>query len=465
MAYAEKENDGPTGWRARYRRPDGTLGSKSGFTGSREAVAWGRDQEALIRRNMWIDPRDAETPFGEFAEEWFEAVSPRLEPTTSSKYRSHLDNQLLPQWRAWPMIGIFNGYVEIEKWVSELHEEYAESSVASFFATFSTILNAGVRSRIIPANPCYGVRVTAGAFEPDHLVASPVQALRAAMRLYRSEMGLAGFTLCLLDFYTGGRWGELVGQERHEYDEINRAIGIRHPLKEINGRLLKAGSAVTAEDGGSGVTVVTQITPKRAKGRRAGRTKTPAGTRWVQLPPSIAVFYEQLLDSHRHSFVFLSPECTLLRRSNFRQRFWRPVWDGRKPDDPSADDHVPAIMPWFTFHEGRHSHATWMAEDGIPEVARRARLGHRMKGIARVYDHVTSVMVAQILHAMEARWAASLLALQPEELTEIIGWFPHLAPYIRHLWDDGAATVRSGSAPLILHSMQEARPQDRVPGF
>jgi hypothetical protein len=33
-----------------------------------------------------------------------------------------------------------------------------------------------------------------------------------------------------------------------------------------------------------------------------------------------------------------------------------------------------------------------LTEDGIPEVARRARLGQKMKGIARVYDHVTPAM-------------------------------------------------------------------------
>ncbi|TCO55694.1 N-terminal phage integrase SAM-like domain-containing protein [Actinocrispum wychmicini] len=114
---------------------------------------WGEEQEALIRRNLWIDPRDAETPFGEFAEEYLAAIKPRITEGTAVKYRSHLDNQVLPQWSAWPLIGIFNSYVEIEKWVSELHEDYAESTVASVFATFSTMLNAAVRARIIPASP------------------------------------------------------------------------------------------------------------------------------------------------------------------------------------------------------------------------------------------------------------------------------------------------------------------------
>ncbi|MEC3976774.1 hypothetical protein [Amycolatopsis sp. H20-H5] len=155
-------------------------------------------------------------------------------------------------------------------------------------------------------------------FEIEHLVATPVQALRAAMRLYEMGLGLSGFTLCLMDFYTGARWGEV--------------------------------------------------------------------------PPSVAVFYEELMDSHQHLFVMCTPEGRPWRRSNFRSRHWRPAWDGSEPGGEGSRVAVPAILPTFTFDEGRHSHATWLVEDGIPDVVRRARLGHKMKGMARVYDHVTPEM-------------------------------------------------------------------------
>lgn len=95
--------------------------------------------------------------------------------------------------------------------MSELHEDYAESTVSSVFATFSTFLNAAVRARIIPASPCSGIRVTSGEYTRERLVASSVQALRAAMRLYESGLGLGGFTLCLTDFDTDGRWASWPG--------------------------------------------------------------------------------------------------------------------------------------------------------------------------------------------------------------------------------------------------------------
>jgi hypothetical protein len=157
-----------------------------------------------------------------------------------------------------------------------------------------------------------------------------------------------------------------------------------------------------------------------------GQTKSPAGTRWVSLPPGIATAYETLMHAHDSPWVFCTPDRAPLRRSNFRQRCWRPAWDGVRPDEPRHRQHAPAILSDFSFHEGRHSHNTWMTEDGIPEVARRARLGQKMKGIARVYDHVTPAMTEQLLQSLETRWAHSVAALSAAERTQLLLWIQRL---------------------------------------
>jgi hypothetical protein len=91
------------------------------------------------------------------------------------------------------------------------------------------------------------------------------------------------------------------------------------------------------------------------------------------------------------------------------------------------------VLGWFTFHEGRHTHSTWLAADGIPEVARRARLGHRMRGMARVYEHVTPDMHSKIDGALEARWSTGLLALTADETEQLTSWLPHLSDHIAKL--------------------------------
>lgn len=440
MAYGFRDRNT---FRARYKLPDGSWTSRSGFESEKAAEDYGNEQEVLIRRNLWIDPREAETLFGAFVEKWFGAVTPRLEPNTTGKYRSVIDNHLLPQWQAWPLIGIFNSSLEIEKWVSELHEEYADSTVSTIFALFSTVMNAAVRARMIPASPCQGIRVTSGEFDVDRLVATPVQVLRAAMRLYES-VGLGGFVLCLMDAYTGARWSELVGQQQHEYNPERRDIRIERPLKEVGGKVFKSGlqAAHVAERPG-----LPQSGQTRRPRNKRGRTKTPAGTRLVELPPSIAVFYEELLDSHRHPFVMCTQEGKPWRRSNFRQRYWRLAWDGQNMDNPCADDHIPAILSWFTFNEGRHTHATWLAEDGVPEVARRARLGQKMKGIARVYDHVTPAMRRMVLDVLEARWMSSLAVLTSSEQARLVSWFPHVRATLDDLQSGSMRKLMSAKPP------------------
>lgn len=421
MAHVEQLPDGT--WRARYRRPNGRVASQSGFLNRTEAARWGADQEAMIRRSLWIDPRDGDTQFGQFAHDWLSALRPRLQASTVAKYECYLANQILPQWRSWNLSTIFNSYVEIEAWVSQLHTDYAQQTVSSIFSVFSSILSAAARARMIPANPSSGVRVAGQQQACDRLIATPVQALRAAMRVADLGLGLRGFTLCVLNLYTGARWSELVGQQRHEYDPVRKAITIRHPLRETAGKVSKP-----SQEGGAGPDT-SRVRRRRRKTTTA--TKTPAGARTVVLAPSIAELYERALDSHDHEFVLCTARGRPWRRSNFTQRYWRPAWDG-------SDGDWQPLLPEFTFHEGRHTHASWLAEDGIPEVARRARLGQKMAGIARVYDHVTPEMEHQVCQTLQARWNHALTVINDTERR----WLTERYPWLT-LPRDGEARARS----------------------
>ncbi|MEU4669688.1 hypothetical protein AB0F91_17310 [Amycolatopsis sp. NPDC023774] len=66
---------------------------------------------------------------------------------------SFLDHRLLPR-EARALIAIFTGHVEIERRLSQLQEDYAESSVSSYFALSSTVLNGAAgatKSRVTPS--------------------------------------------------------------------------------------------------------------------------------------------------------------------------------------------------------------------------------------------------------------------------------------------------------------------------
>ncbi|WP_410659203.1 hypothetical protein [Amycolatopsis sp. lyj-112] len=63
------------------------------------------------------------------------------------------------------------------------------------------------------------------------------------------------------------------------------------------------------------------------------------------------MFYEELIDSHSFPFVLCSAEGAPLRRSNCRNRYWRPVWDGSEAEHSRSAvvvqpyDHVTLLMP------------------------------------------------------------------------------------------------------------------------
>ena len=56
------------------------------------------------------------------------------------------------------------------------------------------------------------------------------------------------------------------------------------------------------------------------------------------------------------------------------------------------------------FHDLRHTHKTWLIEDGIPEVVQARRLGHRLGGVRGIYSHVTPAMRRHLVEALQARW-------------------------------------------------------------
>lgn len=212
---------------------------------------------------------------------------------------------------------------------------------------------------------------------------------------------------------------ELTGLQAHEYDEVNHAIAIRQPLRETAGKLTKA-----------------------------NRAKTPASKRWIQLPGFLNQLYVQLRAqcAGAQDYVFIGPHGGPLRRGNFRARFWRPAWDGH-PNSEEAWLQTP-LLPAFTFHEGRHTHRTWLAEDGIPEVGRAARLGHRMPGMANVYEHVTADTKTRILNVLTRRWQESITRIDHTGQQKLASFVPELTR--EHYRDDALREVDETSGATMI---------------
>jgi hypothetical protein len=75
-------------YRARYRDPLGRQRSRT-FSRKEDAARFLREQQVDVERGRWIDPRGADMPLAEWAQEFLK-LARRLSPLTQQTYRRDL---------------------------------------------------------------------------------------------------------------------------------------------------------------------------------------------------------------------------------------------------------------------------------------------------------------------------------------------------------------------------------------
>ncbi|MFE7972949.1 tyrosine-type recombinase/integrase [Streptomyces shenzhenensis] len=439
MAYAEKRGSGKYPWRARYKRPDGTLGSEPGFRTKKAAEEWGDDQEAAIRAGRWQDPEKARTPFGEFTPVWMAAQ--KVAPATSNKRRYLLNRHLLPAFERTPLceINIFTA----QAWANK--QTCAASTVGSALTLLSSILTGAADAGYLLANPMYGRR-RQPVDRPEHDVSKQHGAVdhvrdgakevvwaqpEDVFALYQRLGGVAGL-MVVTAAYTGLRWGELSGLHRSNVllkrpDKvsgrpfertvlrIDPVIGSLHEVEfEADEAALVAWNA--AED-----QRLAECREKRWKANRRrepktivklylGPPKNKTSAREVDLPPFLVELLEKHLASWPHDYVFATEaDGKWWRRGNFGRSHLRPAADGRteipRKRGFAGRKAWEPIAPGLTMHGLRHSHDTWMKDERVDRALRFETMGWAVSGdIEGVYEHVTPEMRKQRLEALESRW-------------------------------------------------------------
>jgi integrase len=380
MSYSEKA--GKNTWRVRYLRDDGTLGTISGFPTESAANHKAQEIDADRRRGTFQDPEAGKITLAEWAPTWYDSIE--VAPATEAQYRSLGRNHILPRWGS-VGIGAIAG-VAVKIWAKQLRANgYAESTVSTIVKILSMMLADATDERLIVANPIRanrrGRRRRARPVERQWT--TPERALLIALQAGQLS-GLWATALLITAAWTGARWGELTGLQRHNLHlddgcfDIDPDIGALH---EINGRF------------------------------ELGPPKTIESARTVTLSPFLVDIIRTLLDTTDHPHVFVTADGELLRRSNFSRRVMRPAADGNL-QRPRATIHVHPVVPGLTFHGLRHSHKTWMIADGLPQVAQAKRLGHRIPDkIEHIYSHVAPEVEARLHVALQRRWADAVNSL------------------------------------------------------
>ncbi|WP_017585514.1 tyrosine-type recombinase/integrase [Nocardiopsis ganjiahuensis] len=462
MAYAEPR--GNRQWRARYTKADGTRASRDRhpdtgeyFTSRRAAEAWGDAEEARIAaglRPATLESGKSQT-FGQWVNTWY--VQQDLAPSTMSAYRTNIEARLLPYFEDVPLAEITSA--RVTDWERRLKAEGLSSeTIRTYRGVLSVILADAAQEGLITANPVYrpkGRGKRAGKSKhrgPEKAIASPFEALMVAERAAALSGRADEFVQTILIAYAGLRWGETVGLQRqyvrmarlrveHQVYELPDATFVLCPPKEDSYRdvdlpafltdllsehmvrrrssptiLLEDGTEVCAcarpgsdtQPHPGGAFVFTGRPTKRAapgkarkKGEDPGERMTPhwrrSGFASFVFTPATEGFYP--------------PKAPLPRRPV-------PVSGEAVPGEPvrgrgyqgRADRKWDPVVPDLTPHGLRHSHKTWLVEDGVPEVLSHERLGHEMGGIAARYTHITQEMRDRMLAGLTARWEGALQA-------------------------------------------------------
>jgi len=323
MAYAEKRGNL---WRARWRGPDGTLESKPGFTSCKDAENYGRDQEAAIRSNTYVDPRAGQITLTDWVNEWYPAQD--LEPTTLANYRYAIEVHILPEFGHRALKSITAQ--EVGKWEKGIVARGFARRTARDARTTLTTLYGDAIPRYVQVNPAQrkrgkgrkGQRRIERNEQAEKVWPTPLQALLVAERCAALSGRDEDFLMVVTAAYTGMRWSEVTGLAPQFVRD--NTLGIDWKLYELGGRFYRGrpkDGSIRPADLPSFLSEllawhISENKTRKCTCRRTGESDGPGpGNKWCA----------------GAAYVFLSPGASHYRRSTYGERYFRPAADGWYP--------------------------------------------------------------------------------------------------------------------------------------
>jgi integrase len=371
MAYTRKLPSGK--WQATVRGPDRR---RHTFTDPLKSTVrrWAADQEALLARREFRDPRLGEIKAGE----WHLRVTRArgIEEITKDKNASLWRTHCEPEWAAWPMAAVTR--LEAQSWVDRLrstrrarHQGRAvidagedvpmlsAATIADIVHLMSSLYRLAMREHppLVSVNPFADLELP--RIEPR-----PVEFYEPeeAAALYDAAAG-QWRTLIELGMQAGLRPGELYGLHGHRVDWLRSRIEV--------------------------VDVMT----------RRGMRQWPKSKRSHRVVPVPARLLEDMsvlmTGRARDALVFTAPGGGPVTDAHFRNRVWYPAVK-------AADIRrfPPRIM--------RHTAASWLVQDGVPLYDVQALLGHEDYATTQRYAHLAPDAHNKVLESWNRRESARL---------------------------------------------------------
>ena len=371
-------------WRGHWLLADGHhLGSRSGFATKREAKHFADACEVAQRQAASAPAEEQVVTVGAWWERWFPVQD--LAPATLEAYAQQYRHHIAPRFADVP-IGQVTG-LDLAGFARGLRGRgLAPSSVTVVLSVLRDLLGDAAAEGVITVAPVMLGRGRA-RHAPTSARAGRVLDVETVLRVC-GRLGPQGALMVVTAVFTGMRWGEVCAMRcafLHLPEPDAAGAGEKRARYEVNARVGAVHEDVHAR-------------------RFFGPPKGGHG-RIVDLPPFLAALLARHIRAiEGRELLFVNRRGEPIRHSDWLY-VWHAACDGSGGRGPRRERR--ALCPGARFHDLRHTHATMLAELGVPEVLRDDRLGHHPPGVRALYTHVTPAMRTTMISALEARWQES----------------------------------------------------------
>jgi len=356
-------------FRVRYRAPDGSPREEwcENITAAKQLQA---NRRTDTYRGDWIDPRKGRRLFEEWCDDYL-ATCAHLKPATRARYRSAIDNQVLPAFGAMPVGAI--DQAAVRTFLSRLREDGAgRGTVGNARTVLSGVLGLAADGGAIRSNPARGARIGKVTHE-EQVFLTAAQVEQLADEIEHAPIVKGGgehrrktfpdYALAVrVAAYTGLRAGELWALQIANVDLMRHRIHVIESLPTAGGVL------------------------------EPGPTKNYE-RRDVPIPAHlIDPLRDHVGRRRRDAPVFTNRDGAYVRHNGWYRRYYAPAV-------------TRAAMPGGTsFHSLRHTCAALLAAQGLTEVEVMKQLGHGQP--VATYRHLFPDATDRAAVALDAAYAA-----------------------------------------------------------
>lgn len=359
--------------RALYRDADGKTRSAGTYTHKAEANRRAAEAEAKARRGLRINPAGHRMLWGDWADQWWPTrqVEKSSEKSAAAKMRTHVR----PRWQDVRLGDITR--LDVQRWVNELAEKRAASTVRQCYYLLSQSLAAAVAEGHLAVSPCTSIKLPT-------LPRSKERFLTRA-EVDRILFHLDGVHRLLAEVLvgTGMRISEACGLHLDRLDLNRKEIEVVHVWDYAAG--------VMRPYTKNGKTRVVPISDYLADRLDVWLARFPA---------SKTCGYPHDGDTCRSGLVLPSPRGRAIDPHNYTNRVWRRAVDAAEIGEARV-------------HDLRHTYASWMLQSGISLERLRDLLGHGSVVTTERYGHLVPGQHDDVRAVLNGGRVAEGVAMEP----------------------------------------------------